>query len=308
MISLLASTAATAIFATHITAAAMAELDMTASDIKSGFLWTDIGPKKALVCELQQLTSCIAKLPQSARSQLPIKLDELNHLLGQRGAMVLPLHHARIAGLVITDFTQLPKSQTINWGVGHFSLRLEQQALLTYWHELGHLYAIDALSRQGLTIDSEYQHEWLADLYLHWRIAKQTQSLDLAWQQYHRRNLAVMADSEFMSHWSVPVLAQAFELYSVEQLTQFASFDEFWLDISSKLRLYDSDTLNEFSSLMQRTFGAGTVQPLPGYMYWRKPALGRYLMPTLVELMGQGAAQDWLSSQQMIAEKASSHY
>ncbi|WP_299804194.1 hypothetical protein [uncultured Shewanella sp.] len=286
----------------------MTELDMTAVDQTSGFFWTDIGPKQALVCELNQLSLCVATLPHSARSQLPKKLDELHHLLGQRGAMVLPLQHARIAGLVITDFTQIPQSQTINWGVGHFSLPLEQQARLTYWHELGHLYAIDVLSRQGQTIDSEYQHEWLADLYLHWRIAKQTQSLDLAWQQYHRRNLAVMADSEFMSHWSVPVLAQAFELYSVEQLGLFASFEQFWLNIYPKLHLHDRDTVDEFSSLMQRTFGAGTVQPLPGYMYWRKPALGRYLKPTLVEVMGLRAAQAWLSSQQMTAEETSDHY
>ncbi|ABV85974.1 conserved hypothetical protein [Shewanella pealeana ATCC 700345] len=306
MISSLAATAATAILATHMSAAGMTALGMT-----SGFLWTDIGPKQALVCERYQLEACAAQLPPSARNQLPHRINQLESLLGQRGAMVLPLHHGDIAGLVITDFEQLPNQQTINWGVGHFTLPLKQQPQLTYWHELGHLHAIDALSRQGQTIDSAYQHEWLADLYLHWRITKQTQSLDLAWQQYHRRNLAMMADSEFMSHWSVPVLAQAFELYSVEQLSQFASFDLFWRDISPKLRLHDSDTLDEFSSLIQRTFGAGTVQPLPGYMYWRKPALGRYLKPTLVELMGLDAAQDWLNSQQMtseIVERERSHY
>lgn len=277
----------------------------------SGFFWTDIGSKQALVCELNQLKPCLTQLPRAARRQLPDRLERYDLLLGQRGAMVLPLQHAKIAGVVITDFKQLPKQQTINWGVGHFSLPLKQQAQLTYWHELGHLYAIDALSRQGQTIDSEYQHEWLADLYLHWRIAKQTQSLELAWQQYHRRNLAVMTDSEFMSHWSVPILSQAFALYSVEQLQQFASFELFWEDISPKLRLHDSDSLNEFSSLIQRTFGAGTVQPLPGYMYWRKPALGRYLEPTLVEVMGQNEARHWLSSQQMGSdnlERLESHY
>ncbi|MGS0826437.1 hypothetical protein ACVBIO_11545 [Shewanella sp. 0m-8] len=268
----------------------------------SGFLWTDIGPKKALVCELNLLKTCVTQLPPSARRQLPTRLNDLHYLLGQRGAMVLHLRHDHIAGLVITDYEQLPRSQTINWGMGHFSLPLKQQAQLTYWHELGHLYAIDALSRQGQTITSPYQHEWLADLYLVWRIALETQSLDLAWQQYHRRNLAVMADSEFISHWSVPVLAQVLAHYSLEQLNQFDSFNDFWRDISPRLVLHDKDTLNEFSSLMQRTFGAGTVQPLPGYIYWRKAKLGEYLTPTLVEVMGQTAAADWLSSQQMTAE------
>ncbi|ABZ78092.1 conserved hypothetical protein [Shewanella halifaxensis HAW-EB4] len=287
-----ATTSATAILATH----------MVAADMTSGFLWTDIGPKQALVCELHQLEACAAQLPPSARNQLPTRLNDLEYLLGQRGAMVLPLRHADIAGLVITDFRSLPNQQTINWGVGHFALPLKQQALLTYWHELGHLYAIDALSRPGQTITSPYQHEWLADLYLVWRIARETQSFELAWQQYHRRNLAVMADSEFMSHWSVPVLAQVLERYSVEQLQQFSHFHQFWADVSPKLQLHDTDTLNEFSSLIQRTFGAGTVQPLPSYMYWRKPKLGEYLKPTLVEVMGQSEATDWLSSQQMTAE------
>lgn len=298
MISSLAAIAASATLATYLAGVSITAIDMTALDKTSG-LWTDVGPKQALVCELHQLETCISQLPLSARNQLPSELKIFNQLLGQRGAMVLPLRHAGIAGVVITDFKNLPNQQTINWGVGHFSLPLKQQSQLTYWHELGHLYAIDALGRQGQTITSPYQHEWLADLYLHWRIARETQSLELAWQQYHRRNLAVMADSEFMSHWSVPVLAQVFELYSVEQLNQFTHFEQFWGDISPKLRLHDRDTLDEFSSLIQRTFGAGTVQPLPGYMYWRKPALGRYLEPTLVKVMGQSAALQWLSSQQM---------
>ncbi len=228
--SLAASAVATAMLATHMTAAGVAALDMT-----SGVFRTDIGPKHALVCERHQLEACVAQLPPSARHQLPTRLSDLHYLLGQRGAMVLPLRHDEIAGLVITDYKQLPRSQTINWGVGHFTLVLKQQAQLTYWHELGHLYAIDALSRQGQTITSAYQHEWLADLYLVWRIAHETDSLELAWQQYHRRNLAVMADSEFMSHWTVPILAQVLERYSVELLQQFSSFELFWRDVSPGL-------------------------------------------------------------------------
>ncbi|MCL1137613.1 hypothetical protein [Shewanella pneumatophori] len=274
----------------------------------NGFIWTEIASKKALVCELHQFSLCLAQLPDSARALLPLPASHYTQLLGKRGAMVLPLRHAQVAGVVLTDFKQLPSQQTINWGVGHFSLPLKRQAELTYWHELGHLYAIDALSQEGEVIKSQYQHEWLADLYLVWRIAVETQSTELAWQQYHRRNIAMMADSEFMSHWSVPVLAQVLALYSAEQLAGFSNFRQFYADVSVKLELQDQDTLSEFSSLIQRTFGAGTVQPLPGYMYWRKPKLGEYLKPTLIALMGQDAAKKWLAQQQMDGATGSDYF
>lgn len=268
----------------------------------TGFFWADIGPKKALVCKLNELDVCLPKLPNAVRAQLPISSHGFKSLLGQRGAMVLPLNDTNIAGLVITDFINLPARQTINWGVGHFSLILNQQAQVTYWHELGHLFAIEVLAKQNKRVTSPYQHEWMADVYLVWRIAHETNSLALAWQQYHRRNLAAMADSEFMSHWSVPVLAQMLAGYTAAELQQFNDFNDFWQDFSAKLVLHDHDSLNEFSSLMQRTFGAGTVQPLPGYMYWRKPKLGQYLQPTLVHIMGAGEAQRWLTSQQMAGD------
>ncbi|GIU50333.1 hypothetical protein TUM4438_35930 [Shewanella sairae] len=268
----------------------------------TGFFWADIGPKKALVCELSELDACLIQLPSLARAQLPRSPHRFKSLLGQRGAMVLPLKDVNIAGLVITDFVNLPARQTINWGVGHFSLILNQQAQVTYWHELGHLFAVEALAKQNKRLTSPYQHEWMADVYLVWRIAHETNSLALAWQQYHRRNLAVMADSEFMSHWSVPVLAQMLERYTAAELQQFSSFNDFWQDFSASLVLHDNDSLNEFSSLMQRTFGAGTVQPLPGYMYWRKPKLGQYLKPTLEHIMGAAEAQRWLTSQQMATD------
>ncbi|WP_211239187.1 hypothetical protein [Shewanella fidelis] len=276
--------------------------------LDNGFFWTDIASKQALVCPLKQLPLCLAQLPRSANKLLPLPAEYYSELLGRRGAMVLPVHHGDVAGIILTDFNQLPSQQTINWGVGHFSLPLKQQAILTYWHELGHLYAIDALSAQGEVIQSQYQHEWLADLYLLWRIAIETNSLELAWQQYHRRNIAMMNDSEFMSHWSVPILAQVFELYSLEQLRDFSSFNLFYADVSKRLTLHDQDSLDEFSSLSQRTFGAGTVQPLPGYMYWRKPKLGQYLKPTLIALMGQDEATKWLAQQQMNAEATFNYY
>ncbi|MCD8475287.1 MAG: hypothetical protein LRY40_00435, partial [Shewanella fodinae] len=62
---------------------------------------------------------------------------------------------------------------------------------------------------------------------------------------------------------------------------------DFVSDFFPNLQRYDKDAIAEFSSLLQRVFGAGSVLPLPDYMFWRRPALGAVLKPTLVRLMGQ---------------------
>ncbi|MFT5788391.1 MAG: hypothetical protein ACI8SJ_000494 [Shewanella sp.] len=272
--------------------------------LTSGFIWDDISTKKALVCELKQLEICLSKLPSSARELLP-NTQVIQMSLGGRAAMVLPLKHESVAGVLVTDFTKLPLKRSVNWGEGHFSLRLNRHDELTYWHELGHLHAIEAVKNLNTEITSPYQHEWLADLYLVWRIANETNSLSLAWQQYHRRNIDVMANVEFMSHWSVPIMSQALARYSVTELQAFDSFDAFLADFWPQIVNPSEDSLAEFSSLVQRTFGAGTVQPLPEYMYWRKPALGHYLKPTLIKLMGQADAAQWLSEQSMEQDTSS---
>ncbi|WP_257985231.1 hypothetical protein [Shewanella sp. GutCb] len=266
--------------------------------LTSGFIWDDIGSKKALVCELKQLEVCLSQLPPSARKQLP-NTQLIQMSLGARAAMVLPLKHVDVAGVLVTDFSQLPLKRSVNWGEGDFSLSLNRQDELTYWHELGHLQAIEALKTMNAEISSPFQHEWLADIYLIWRIAKETNSLSLAWQQYHRRNIDVMANVAFMSHWSVPIMSQALARYSAKELTAFNSFNTFLADFWPTIALPTADSLAEFSSLIQRTFGAGTVQPLPEYMYWRKPALGHYFKPTLIKLMGQTDAVQWLVDQSM---------
>lgn len=266
--------------------------------LSSGFLWDKVGSKKALVCEREALEICLEVLPHSALSQLP-NTQLLQLSMGARAAMVLPIEHQKIAGVLVTDLTKVPAKRSVNWGVGHYSLQLKRQQELTYWHELGHLEAIAAMQHLNKRIISTYQHEWLADLYLVWRVANETHSLDLAWQQYHRRNIDVMANIEFMSHWSVPILAQALQGYSVKKLQSFESFNAFLNDFWPQLTISSDDSISEFSSLIGRTFGAGTVQALPGYMYWRKPDLGRYLKPTLIKLMGQSSANNWLAEQSM---------
>ncbi|MCL1051771.1 hypothetical protein L2755_19380 [Shewanella abyssi] len=266
--------------------------------LTSGFIWDDIGAKKALVCELKQLEYCLSQLPLLAREQLP-NTQVIQVSLGARAAIVLPLKHAKVAGVLVTDFSKLPHKRSVNWGSGHFSLSLHRQKELTYWHELGHLQAIEALNEMNTEITTPFQHEWLADLYLIWRIAKETNSLSLAWQQYHRRNIDVMANVEFMSHWSVPVMSQVLTRYTAKELASFNSFKAFWSDVRPHIEIPNADSLAEFSSLIQRTFGAGSVQSLPGYMYWRKPALGHYLKPTLIKLMGQADATQWLAEHSM---------
>lgn len=272
--------------------------------LSSGFLWEDIAAQKALICERDTLATCLEVLPESARVQLP-NSQLLQLSMGARAAMVLPLLHREIAGVLVTDFDKLPHKRSVNWGAGHYSLALNRQDELTYWHELGHLEAIAAMQSLNLEINSTYQHEWLSDLYLVWRVANETNSVNLAWQQYHRRNIDVIANTEFMSHWSVPILAQALQRYSVKQLQSFDSFNAFLTDFWPLLTVPNDDSIAEFSSLIQRTFGAGTVQPLPGYMYWRKPDLGRYLEPTLIKIMGQSSAKRWLAEQSMQPETPS---
>lgn len=273
--------------------------------LSSAIIWQDIATKKALICEREAIAVCLAVLPHSARVQLP-NTQLLQLSMGARAAMVLPIRHSEIAGVLVTDFDKLPQKRSVNWGAGDYSLTLNRQEELTYWHELGHLEAIAAMQSLNLAIDSSYQHEWLSDLYLVWRVANETNSLSLAWQQYHRRNIDVIANTEFMSHWSVPILAQALQRYSVKQLQSFDNFNAFLTDFLPQLTVPDDDSIAEISSLIQRTFGAGTVQPLPGYMYWRKAELGSYLEPTLIELMGQSSAKRWLAEQSMQPETSNS--
>ncbi|WOT04557.1 hypothetical protein [Shewanella youngdeokensis] len=266
--------------------------------LTGGFAWDNIGTKQVLICDLGQLEHCLRQLPLSARPLLPTT-ETIRTSLGRRAAMALPTPHEDVAGVIVTDLTQLPSERSVNWGVGDFSLALFRKADMTYWHELGHFQAIETAKALDITISSSFQHEWLADLYLIWRSAKETNSLALAWQQYHRRNIDVMSSIDFLSHWSVPIMSQVLALYSAEELVDFTNFDAFLIDSWPQITVPTSGELAEFSSLIQRTFGAGTVQPLPGYMYWRKPALGQYLKPTLSELMGRRSANQWLSSQYM---------
>ncbi len=107
-----------------------------------------------------------------------------------------------------------------------------------------------------------------------------------------------MKDLSFMSHWTVPVLSQLLSRYKLDELNSFDSFNGLMADFLPHLVLDDQDTMDEFASLIHRTFSTQASQSLPSYMYWRKPALRHYFKPTLVRLLGRKEASLWLQPNQ----------
>lgn len=262
--------------------------------------WSDIGSKQALICQVAELEHCLAALPTPVRKQLPSHLSSYHQAIGHRGAMVISVLDPKISGVIMLSPERIPKVSLVTLAGKVESLTLTQIDKMTLWHELGHLH-VKSLEEQGLVKEtSAYQHEWIADSYLTWRSAREEQSLDLAWQQYHRRNMSVMKDVSSMSHWTVPVLSQLLNRYSLDALNQFDTFDEFMSDFLPHLEEKDQDTLKEFSSLIHRTFSTRASQSLPNYIYWRKPALRHYVEPTLVKLLGKKEANLWLQQQSML--------
>lgn len=267
----------------------------------ASLLWADIGSKQALVCDMESFQSCLHQLPSSVRHQLPANVSEFNQILGQRGAMVMAVEDSTIAGVILLSPENLPGSLSVNLSGSIVSLNLENQQEITLWHEMGHLEA-NILQNSGLIDElTPYMHEWLADCYLAWRVAQEKRNLGLIWQQYNRRNIDVMQSVDNMSHWTVPVLSQLLSRYSLQELMAFETFSDLMSDLLPQLELPDPDSLAEFSSLVHRTFSTEVLQPLPNYMFWRKPALGHYLEPTLTKLLGEQAAEHWLIEQKMLA-------
>lgn len=256
-----------------------------------------IADKQVLVCHLSALSSCIELLPRVLQKQTAFSLDNIRYAIGRKSAMVLAAQDEHVAGVIIVNSAKEMVEQSGSIGLITYKLALEQQAQLTLWHEMGHLYNI-ALQGSILPVSlSEYQHEWLADLYLLWRIAHDLHQLDLVWQQFHRRNLALINDSVNLSHWSSPQLQVVLSHYDVVQLQNFANYEAFLSAVYPLMPLWSNRDMGEFSSLVQRTFGAGVVQPLPRYMFWRQPKLVEVLSPTLEQLMGKSEAQQWLQHQ-----------
>lgn len=271
--------------------------------LASAWFWVPMPQGQALVCQTPQLIECLAQLPQDARQQLPQDPSLLLQEMGLRGAMARPIRHQIITGVILLATDNIPRASSALLNGQIYSLTLQHAVQLTLLHELGHLAIASShsphLRHQPL---STYQHEWLADIYLLWSLAKKNQSNELAWQQYHRRNLAVFASASAMSHWTTPMLAQLMRLYSWEELAHFEQFDTLIDDLYPRLMQYDQDELDEFSSLIQRVFGSGVMHSLPHYMFWRRPEMGRYIRPTIETLMGKQAAASWLTQNAMSGE------
>jgi len=207
-----------------------------------------------------------------------------------------------IAGLILTSPENIPSSLSVNVSGAIVSLNLESQPQLTLWHEMGHLQA-KGLQDSGLIDElTPYMHEWLADCYLAWRVAKEKRSLGLIWQQYHRRNIDVMQSIDTMSHWTVPVLSQLLSHYSLQKLTEFETYSDLMSDFLPRLVSEEPKSLSEFSSLLHRTFSTQVLQPLPNYMFWRKADLGHYLEPTLIKLLGERGTAYWLQERKMLPD------
>lgn len=275
-------------------------MSLIALTLISSLTWVPIGDKQALICPLAQLSQCLATFPTQVRKQLPYSEALFKTELGLRSAMVLPIDDSHFSGLILVNERETPDFQLLNIDGTTYQYDLKEQAQLTLWHELGHL---ENIGLQGDILPNEltaYQHEWLADIYLIWRIAKAKGNLDLAWQQYHRRNLAALTSPQYMSHWTSPMMIQVLKKYQVSQIANYSQYRDFVVNFYSQITQIEPQNLREYSSLMQRTFGEAVLQPLPEYLSWRKPELGRFLAPTLIVLMGEAKAHDWLVQNSML--------
>lgn len=275
-------------------------MSLIALTLMTSLSWVPIADKQALICPLAELKECLETLPASVRLQLPSTSAQFKHELGLRSAMVMPVADSHLSGLILINERETPEVQFANIDRVTYQLDLQEQSQLTLWHELGHL---ENLALQGSLLPENlttYQHEWLADIYLIWRIAREKGSYHLAWQQYHRRNLAALTNVQYMSHWSAPMMIQVLNRYQVFQVAHYSQYRDFVANFYPMVTQIDPHTLGEYSSLMQRTFGQSVLQPLPEYLFWRKTELGYYLKPTFDLLMGREKARDWLLQNAML--------
>ncbi|MDO6678288.1 hypothetical protein [Shewanella sp. 4_MG-2023] len=262
----------------------------------SSFSWISISNKQAIVCDESHYPNCLNALPVEVVNQLP-KDTQISAHLGAKTAMVLAVNHHDIAGIIIVS-TKLPLTQSMSSVNGlTYRLALLEQFKLTLWHEVGHLENIALIGDVLPSTLSAYQHEWLADMYLVWRIAQTHPNLDLAWQQFHRRNMDLINNRHNMSHWSSPQLQWLLSQYQLKDIQEFDRYSDFIATLFPQLARFDDTEIAEISSLVQRTFGRGATLALPKYIFWRQQRLIEVISPTLVMLMGEDKAHKWLVEQ-----------
>ncbi|WP_298771552.1 hypothetical protein [uncultured Shewanella sp.] len=271
-------------------------MSLSALSLISGLFWVELTSKQALVCPIQYFDDCLQQLSLDTRAQLSGIHEQLVHDMSGRSVMVLPLKDERVAGLVLTAPEHQLYTQVLHLNTEIFEFTLYEQEELSLWHEMGHLEAQDLANSVFERPLTPFEHEWIADCFVIWKVAHHKPNFTLAWQQYHRRNIDVMSHMASLSHWTVPVLwtvLKEFDLQSLRSFIHFKDFLQAYLDLRA---LPSKNDLFELSGLLQQTFAVKTSTSLPHYLYWRKTELTRYLRPTLEALMGEDKASDWINS------------
>ena len=247
--------------------------------------WVDIDSKRALVCDINHIQTCLKQLDVNDLNHLPSKIDRYREMMGLRHAMVIPIPSRKTAGLILINEQEKPKEAFAIVRNIPLKLILKDQQKVSLWHEQGHL--INLSLPQKFQPKTRYQHEWLADLYLLWKSVQQTKNTELAWQQLHRRNLDIINDPVNLNHWSSPYLLQVLQHYSLQQILNFKDYRSFIQTIYPKLELLHKDEQTEIYNLIRFLFDDNSTRDLPKYLYWRRPKLASYLKPTFYHLVGE---------------------
>ena len=246
--------------------------------------WIDIGAKQALVCDINNIQQCIRQFPSDL--SLPKHGIRYREEMGLQHAMAIPVDNKHVSGLIITNDKQAPKEAFAILNNISLSLTLENQEQLALWHEQGHLENIRLAKQLKIELTNNYQHEWLADVYLLWRSVRETKSDKLAWQQFHRRNIEIIDDPTNLTHWSSPFLFQILHKFSVENVLSFKNYDAFLAYIYPKIKLMTNDEQHEIFSLVKHLFNHKANYTLPNYLFWRRAELKTWIKPTLLKSIG----------------------
>ncbi|WP_394131821.1 hypothetical protein [Shewanella maritima] len=284
----------------HIVPQQAPDLYHLANDKQQDFLhgrWVAVKHQQALLCAVQQLNDCISQLPFSLQQLASLQPDVIKNQLGMKTAMVLSINHENVAGIVVYSDHQHNAVQTATVANEVYKLELKQQLLLSIWHELGHLHNI---SMQGSLLSdtlTQYEHEWLADIYVYWLVAQSQVEMKLIWQQFHRRNLAVMDNRRNLQHWSSPYLLPLLNEQTFMLAKSTHEYSRFLQLVLADMPKWQQKDIDEMASLLKQTFDSGVTQHLPHYLFWRQAELSDILQPTLQIVMGEEYAKAWLSTQ-----------
>ncbi|MBR9727964.1 hypothetical protein ACFOD0_02985 [Shewanella intestini] len=259
--------------------------------------WVAVDTKPVVICPVTELVACLNVIPANLRPLAALQPQTIRHNLGLKTAMVLHIGQSELFGMVVFNQQQSREKSVVMIDSITYQLPLLQQTQLSIWHELGHLHNIDLQGSVLPTHLSAYQHEWLADMYLYWRLAQLENGEQLVWQQLHRRNLALINHRDNIGHWSAPQLQRLLALFPSEKMQTYTSYAQFVADAYPQMPNWNDSDLAEFASLVQRTFADPLAMPLPRYLFWRQPVLISVLTPTLNTLMGEGHTRQWLAQQ-----------